>query len=71
MFDKVKSAIASAKAAVNDAVNEEIKARRFNALKALAGVDTKLAKAEEQLETAVKRSEPRVKKAKKAKTEKK
>ena len=67
MFDKVKAAIGAAKSAVNDAVNEEIKGRRFNALKALAGVDTKLTKAEEQLETAVKRSAPRAKKEKKAK----
>lgn len=64
---KVKAALASAKAAVKDVVDAEIKVRSFNGLRALAGVDTSLTKAEQKLEAAVKRAAPREKKEKKAK----
>jgi hypothetical protein len=64
---KVKAALAAAKSAVKDAVDAEIKARSFNGLRALAGVDTSLTRAESKLESAVKRAAPREKKVKKAK----
>jgi hypothetical protein len=64
---KLKAAIAAAKVEVNNVVNDEIKARSFGALKALAGVETSLTRTEEKLEGALKRTQPRVKKAKKGK----
>lgn len=64
---KVKASLAAAKATVKDLVDAEIKVRSFNGLRALAGVDTSLTKAEAKLDAAMKRAEPRVKKAKKDK----
>jgi hypothetical protein len=63
---KPKAAIAAAQASIKDVIDAEIKARSFNGLKALAGVDTALIKATKRLEDAVKRAAPREKKAKKA-----
>jgi hypothetical protein len=62
--NKAKAAITAAKGAVKDVIDAEIKARSFNGLKALAGVDTALTKAEGKLDAAVKRAAPREKKAK-------
>lgn len=62
---KAKASITAAKGSIKDVIDAEIKARSFNGLKALAGVDTALTKAEAKLEAAVKRAQPREKKAKK------
>lgn len=64
---KVKTAISNAQAEVKNMIDAEIKARSFNGLKALAGVDTALTKALSRLDDAAKRALPRAKKAKKAK----
>lgn len=64
---KAKAAITAAKTAVKDVVDGEIKLRSFNGLRSLAGADTFLDKAFGKLESASKRAEPRVKKAKAAK----
>lgn len=63
-ISKVKAAIATAKSSIKDVIDAQIKDRKFNSLKALAGVDTKLSQAEERLEGAVKRAAPREKKVK-------
>lgn len=64
---KAKASLVAAQTSVKDLVDAEIKARSFNGLRALAGVDTLLAKSLEKLESAVKRTAPRAKKDKKAK----
>lgn len=61
---KIKAAITAAKSAVKDTIDAEIKNRSFNGLRALAGVDASLVKAELKIEAAVKRAAPREKKAK-------
>lgn len=60
-----KAAIVNAQGAVKKLQDACIAARSFNPLKALGGVDTKLADALERLDDAAKRALPRAKKSKK------
>jgi hypothetical protein len=63
----LKTSIAAAKTAVKALSDSEVAARSYNALRSLGGVETALTKAEAKLETAIKRSAPRAKKASKKK----